>query len=244
MHKPGPPATIEVEKVAPVLIPMESTGASGILGRVGMAVICPSCAVGYHWECAYPTEDGQCHCTVAVTETVIINEDTTEVKERGGQIKSLASVTDLESTGRKRAAKLYPIPKEGEPGYPMVCEWAGLAAAGGGVIPIIGCFDGLAKAIHHGPDKNTLSNFVGNVHRICATCHNRWHTINDKYYSGERPPGNTPYLPLSEYDFVNHSTDKATKELMAASEVAWATKSAADFLHNLHQSNKLNPLPE
>lgn len=217
-----------------------------------MTVVCGPCAVGYHWECSSPTEEGQCHCTVTPTVAEgpvgMTLEDalrgSSEVKERGGQIKEAANVKDLESTGRKRAARLYPIPKEGEPGYPMGCEWRELSSAGGGVIPIIGCIDGFAVAIHHGPDKNTLSNFVGNVHRICATCHNRWHTVNDKYYSGERPPGNTPYLPLEEHDFVSHSTDRATKELMAASEAAWGMKNAAAFLHNLHQTNKLNPLTE
>lgn len=211
-------------------------------------IICGPCAVGYHFECVHPTEEGKCHCTVEVV-SMDINDRLaqsidTEKRERGGQIKDLSAVKDLESTGRKRAAKLYPIPKEGESGYPMACEWRGLLQAGGGVIPIIGCVDGLAKDIHHGPDKNTLSNFVGNVHRICKTCHNRWHTINDKYYSGERPLGDTKYLPLSEYDFVDHVLDRATKEQLAASEVAWGLKSAANFLHNLHQEVKLNPLTE
>ena len=217
-----------------------------------MTVVCGPCAVGYHWECNHPTEAGQCHCTeLSVIEEAPVGltlKDaligSSEVKERGGQIKDFANVRDLESTGRKRAAKLYPIPKEGQPGYPMVCEWRELNSAGGGVIPLVGCIGGFATAIHHGPDKNTLSNFVGNVHRICATCHNRWHTLNDKYYSGERPPGDTPYVPLEEYDFVAHSSERATKEVIAASEAAWGMKNAAVFLQNLHQSNKLNPLTE
>lgn len=214
--------------------------------RGTFVVTCGPCAVGYHFECSSPTAEGQCHCTVEpvamdINDRLAIAADT-ETKERGGQIKDLSAVKDLESTGRKRAAKLYPIPKEGQPGYPMACEWRGLLQAGGGVIPIVGCNDGLAKNIHHGPDKNTLSNFVGNVHRICETCHNRWHTINDKFYSGERPLGDTQYLPLSEYDFVAHITDRATKEQLAASEVAWAMKSAANYLHNLHQELNLNPL--
>lgn len=211
-------------------------------------IICGPCAVGYHWECHHPTEEGLCHCTKeseqVVDVSLMLGGATGEVKERGGQIKDFANVKDLESTGRKRAAKLFPIPKEGEPRYPLACEWRGLSAAGGGVIPIVGCHDGFAKDIHHGPDKNTLSNFVGNVHRICKTCHNRWHTVNDKYYSGERPMGDVPYVPLSEYDFVDHSLERASTELMVASETAWGTKTAAAFLHNLHQSNKLNPLPE
>jgi hypothetical protein len=214
-----------------------------------MTIICGPCAVGYHWECKHPTGEGLCHCTTEQPVAADINDrllesSDTEKKERGGQIKDLANVKDLESTGRKRAAKLYPIPKDGEPGYPMACEWRGLLQAGGGVIPLVGCIDGLAKDIHHGPDKNTLSNFVGNVHRICKTCHNRWHTLNDKYYLGERPLGDTPYLPLSEYDFSTHVLLRANKEQLAASEAAWGLKNAATYLHNLHQELKLNPLTE
>lgn len=191
-----------------------------------MSVVCLPCAVGYHPECWNPTEDGKCHCTLDEVVSHVGNPfEPTEKKEHGGQIKSFADVTDLESTGRKRAAKLYPIPKEGQPGYPMACEWKGLKNAGGGVVPIVGCVGGLATNIHHGPDKNTLSNFVGNVHRICATCHNRWHSANDKYYSGTRPSGDTPYLPESENDSAPHDgVSRATPEDIAESEVRWATK--------------------
>jgi len=40
----------------------------------------------------------------------------------------------------------------------------------------------MQEARHHGPDKNTLNNEKGNVHRICHSCHNRWHTLNDEDY--------------------------------------------------------------
>ena len=215
---------------------------------------CSNCAVGFHWECPNPSDTNECCCTLLdnftagqpsnLRDVLIGSSGPVEKKERGGQIKNMADVKDLESTGRKRAAKLFPIPKEGEPRYPLACEWRGLVAAGGGVIPIVGCLDGLAKDIHHGPDKNTLSNFVGNVHRICKTCHNRWHTINDQYYSGERPNGDLPYVPLEEYDFVDHSLERATQEQLAFSEAAWGMKDAASYLHNLLQTRKLNPLTE
>lgn len=217
-----------------------------------MAVSCSYCAVGFHWEC--PNPNGiECCCTLLDNSTagpsnlrdvLIGSSGAVEKKERGGQIKNMADVNDLESTGRKRAAKLFPIPKEGEPRYPLACEWQGLVAAGGGVIPIVGCDSGLAKNIHHGPDKNTLANFVGNVHRICSPCHNRWHTINDKYYLGVRPEGDMPYVPLEEYDWFTHSLERATKEQLALSEAAWGMKNAAEFLHNLMQTRKLNPLTE
>lgn len=160
-----------------------------------------------------------CHCGNNEQPVTII-EDSGEKKERGGQVKYAADVGDLESTGRKRAARYYPIPKEGEPGYPMVCEWSKLAFAGGGVIPIVGCNGNLAKAIHHGPNKNTLANHVGNVHRICPTCHNRFHTANDKFYEGERPKGDVPWLPVG-YDLYPHNVELASDELMLTSEAAW-----------------------
>lgn len=110
--------------------------------------------------------------------------------------KDLSAYSDPLSTGRKEAVKKYPI----KPG--MVCEWAWLQYAGGGVKPIIGCPGHPAEAVHHGPDKNTMCNIDGNVHRICAECHNRWHAANDEYY-GERPTtpdgkidASVPFVPL------------------------------------------------
>lgn len=190
--------------------------------------ICLPCATGYHWECWKPLDTGYCHCT-ADGPVVFEAEPTgdTEKKERGGQIKEQAAVTDTESTGRKRAAKMYPIPKEGEPGYPMKCEWAGLKAAGGGVEPIVGCVGNMAKNIHHGPNKNTLENSVGNVHRICPQCHNRWHTLNDPYYAPNRPAGNVPYLPI-EVEGVeckpHDGITPATAEDIASHEMMWINR--------------------
>lgn len=65
---------------------------------------------------------------------------------------------------------------------------------GGGQFPIVGCLNGIQQARHHGPDKNTLNNERGNVHRICHTCHNRWHTLNDENYVwGSIYPLHEPY---------------------------------------------------
>lgn len=100
----------------------------------------------------------------------------------GGQVKDGANMKDVESTGRKRAAAIAVI----EPG--MVCEWAYLKAAGGGVKPLIGCTGNPAADVHHGPDKSTLNNELGvNLHRICKHCHHRWHSVNDPYYIKPRP---------------------------------------------------------
>lgn len=189
-----------------------------------MSEVCLPCATGYHFECWIPLDTGFCHCTAegpVLFEAV--DNSTEDKKERGGQVKDKASVTDLESTGRKRAAKYYPIPKVGEPGYPMKCEWAGLKSAGGGVEPIVGCVGNEAKHIHHGPDKNTLENSVGNVHRVCAQCHNRWHTLNDKYYPSERPAGDTPYVPTVDY-VVHNGTLLATPADFAEHEMIWINR--------------------
>lgn len=45
----------------------------------------------------------------------------------------------------------------------------------------VGC-DNLQQCRHHGPDKNTLNNDPGNVHRICHWHHNNWHALNDPDY--------------------------------------------------------------
>lgn len=96
--------------------------------------------------------------------------------------KTEDSLKDQQSTGRKRAAKLYPLNPD------AYCEWSGKRNQGGGSHPIDGCgirpgsSIGLQQARHHGPDKNTLNNEVGNVHRICTPCHNEWHSKNDKDY--------------------------------------------------------------
>lgn len=90
--------------------------------------------------------------------------------------KSDATLRDQQSTGRKRAAVMYPLDRDAD------CEWKLQAKCGGGDSPIYGCLDGKQEARHHGPDKNTLNNDAGNVHRICHRCHNRWHSRNDDGY--------------------------------------------------------------
>ena len=94
----------------------------------------------------------------------------------GRPYKNSGDIKDKKSTGRKRAAILYPL-------FPDdACEWRNLANCGGGKFPIIGCTKGKQQHRHHGPNKNTLENSPGNVHRICDDCHNIWHSQNDKDY--------------------------------------------------------------
>ena len=90
--------------------------------------------------------------------------------------KDDSALKDQQSTGRKRAARWFPLDEMAP------CEWQMKKNCGGGKKPITGCVANLQQARHHGPDKNTLNNEKGNVHRICHTCHNRWHTLNDEGY--------------------------------------------------------------
>lgn len=132
--------------------------------------------------------------------------------------KALEDYADPLSTGRKEAVKKFPI----TPG--MVCEWAWLKNAGGGVEPIVGCPGHPAEAVHHGPDKNTMCNVEGNVHRICAECHNRWHAVNDPHY-GERPTtpegkvdASVPFIPVGKHFAQHDSVTLAKDELVHAED--------------------------
>lgn len=110
------------------------------------------------------------------------NNTEEDYERKPGRIrKRTATLKDPLSTGRKEAARLYPLDKERD------CEWAYLEKAGGGKHPIKGCAVRFGKPNtqthrHHGPDKDTMNNEEGNVHRICAFCHNLWHAANDDDY--------------------------------------------------------------
>ena len=196
---------------------------------------CFHCRSGFHNECimVWHFEDMDCCCGGEVKFTA-----TGEVKDNGqdegiqghssaskevdtGYIsdgydghKSLADYKDPISTGRKRAAEMYPIQAG------MVCEWAGLRSAGGGYYPIVGCVGRPASDRHHGPDKNTMNNAPDNLHRICDFCHNTWHALNDPHY-GERPEHTKPFIPQGELNvdwFLHDSVTKATMEEIIEAE--------------------------
>lgn len=182
---------------------------------------CPACFSGIHSDCYNWNLDGNACCCHKEEDS----DDSAASGEFGGgsgkstvdRIKEASSVTDVTSTGRKRAALAYPI-EEG-----MICEWANLKRAGGGVTPIIGCAGAIATDRHHGPDKNTLNNTEGNVHRICHNCHNRWHSANDEYY-GARPSGTEPFIPLDGNEWSGHNgSESATPEIIMRNEVFWRT---------------------
>lgn len=135
---------------------------------------CVDCGAGMHFAC----KEHPCCCSNSPVAEV--EEDENGPRYISRTYKREGTLKDQQSTGRKRAAKLYPLDFEAP------CEWQGLAKAGGGKYPIVGCESGTQQARHHGPDKNTLNNDEGNVHRICHKCHNRWHTKNDlDYVAGE-----------------------------------------------------------
>lgn len=154
----------------------------------------------------------------------------------GGGALAPGDVTDAKSTGRKRAALLAPIMTG------MLCEWAGLRQAGGGVVPIVGCAGTqlsdkkggdvdagyLQGDRHHGPDKGVLNNALGtNLHRICVVCHHRWHAVNDEYFSGTRPAAEFPYLPEHPYHLHDPNTEAAPEEQEIA-ETWWASGKKKD----------------
>jgi len=161
---------------------------------------CLYCLVGFHYECSL-LEEHICCCDVL--------QNMASQQKRGGPVKADEDITDPHSTGRKRAAVLYPI----EDG--MICEWAKLKFACGGKFPIVGCIGNPATHRHHGPDKNTLNNEVGNVHRICVHCHNRWHTRNDPVYE----------TLFNTDEWLSHDAETiATDEEIFLNEVQWSSR--------------------
>lgn len=193
-----------------------------------VASSCWGCVTGLHFECLVPvdeTEEGLVHCCCALAQVIVEDEEKRGV---GRPMLDVSEITDIRSTGRKRAAMMYPIFAD------MQCEWAFLRHAGGGIKPIIGCNGNIIQPVksgankgdrHHGPDKSVINNSPGNVHRICSPCHNRWHAANNKFY-GERPSADQPYLPLEEHgELKQHDRDtRATEEEIQQNEEFWASR--------------------
>jgi hypothetical protein len=184
---------------------------------------CWFCIVGLHDECIAMTFNAereiqlQCCCYEH-------KGDDAEAYVKGLPGRPLSDpedITDILSTGRKRAEQAAPILNG------MECEWARLRFAGGGVQPIMGCRGNLiwnARANkdiptghyrgerHHGPDKNVLNNTPGvNLHRVCSICHKRWHAANDEFYQGERPTADVPWTPVAPEDRTVQRHDPITE---------------------------------
>ena len=147
-------------------------------------VWCPYCAVGFPESfCLWP---GDCSRTADREESEESSFETVVLDESAGE----RLYKDAISTGRKRAAALYPI------AVGQICEWAWKKQCGGGIVPIYGCTGRPASNIHHGPDKSTLNNERENISVICAFCHGRWHVANDKFYPQPRPINGEEWLPI------------------------------------------------
>lgn len=155
---------------------------------------CLACARDFHDEC----DQEPCCCN-------------TQQEQKGFQEvegpRGIRPVTI--SAGRKEAAKLYPIDKS------LPCEWRGLANCGGGLVPIVGCREGFQIARHHGPNKNTTENSRHNIHLICKSCHERWHSANNSIYSEE------------VYAQLPHKPRVATEAELASVRQTSASKSEA-----------------
>lgn len=188
---------------------------------------CYPCAQGLYSECLDPLETPEGLIIPCAQRYRPVGDDS----GRNGGALDPSQITDTKSTGRKRAAMLAPIMSG------MLCEWAGLRQAGGGVIPIVGCAGNqlsdkkqgdpdkgwLPGHRHHGPDKAVINNAVGsNLHRVCAICHNRWHALNDPSY-GERGEAHEQFLPLKAY-YLHDPNTEATVEEQELVEAWWASK--------------------
>ena len=189
---------------------------------------CPACRAGFQNECHFAWDDDEwesCGEVIFMATGEVKYSDRSGGEDEGEQrrevdsgyisdgysgTKNISEYKDPISTGRKRAAEMYPI----NPG--MACEWANLKNAGGGVVPIVGCIGRAATDRHHGPDKNTMNNAEGNVHRICSFCHNAWHGANDPFY-GERPAPDKPFIPIAgEIHAHDPHTKATTAEILEA----------------------------
>jgi hypothetical protein len=177
---------------------------------------CAACGRGFHDECVKGCK--QCH------KKKVSNDKVPEVIRMGNlepkQQKKL-NLKDPKSTGRKRAAILYPITDD------MLCEWRGKKNCGGGKRPIIGCLDGLAKHRHHGPVKNTTRNSLGNVHRICHACHVHWHELNDLIYDEK------------DYNLLPHEPVEAEPLEIAQNVLEWKSGAMGEKFELASSRNKL-----
>lgn len=195
---------------------------------------CTYCNADMHFICVEEALEGKDCCCEGegfVGEPI---KQLLSTKRGRPHITDGSKLADVLTTGRHRAA--VRISKEYLAAQ-HVCSWAGLAAAGGGVVPIIGCPGNIATDRHHGPNKSVLDNddnyldFGHNLHAICRFCHARWHGNNDKYYRPEgwvkgnpepRPPNGEPWFPREPFKYTAHDPiTKATDTDIKIHESWW-----------------------
>lgn len=160
---------------------------------------CGPCLRGDHSECANEyVEPPPCDCTHTskpieymavgtIGEALNLEPQLPDSTVRTRRLKTDDAVTDQQSTGRKRAAQLYPLKDEN--GRPLPCDYANKPAP---TLPdymevqIDGCgirkgtLAGKAQARHH-HNYNTLDNERANVALLCHSCHNLLHAKNDPF---------------------------------------------------------------
>lgn len=166
--------------------------------------MCPHCRVGFHSMC---DTNCNCHSDASLLYSPEPEEEDEDEGRRSNRSrnessrtgKRTSSLKDEQSTGRKRAARMYPLDREAP------CDWLNKDNCGGGLFPVLGCLDGKQQARHHGPDKNVINNEEGNVHRICHACHYRWHVANDPTYDWNK----TDYPSHAPCDMPEHRKPQA-----------------------------------
>lgn len=189
--------------------------------------MCYYCHYNEHGMCLAPTAQGSslsgepflCCCNEK-DQPVIIEGG--EKRGPGRPQLSGDAMENVLSAGRHRAQRALPNIAN------TPCQWRGLLYAGGGVVPIVGCSDGLIDGTdygrHHGPNKSVLDNTVGvNLHGLCTSCHNRWHALNDEYY-GKRPPNGEPFIPLEHEMKAHDPKTRATELQLIQHQLWWDTK--------------------
>ena len=145
---------------------------------------CPMCSMGLTASCLGTSSESSpaslsLESDLSPTLSSTDHDDgskRTRSGSRGGHRGRKVNPKDEQSSGRKLAARLYPLDRNAP------CEWREKADCGG-LKGIVGCLTGLQQARHHGPDKSVNNNEQGNVWRICHACHNRWHSANDEDYN-------------------------------------------------------------
>lgn len=216
-----------------------AVGASAMTDEVGAVThMCLPCASGNYGECENPELLPELQgAWIIPCVSKFAAEPFSIVKGKGQVGRPLldpSEITDVTSTGRKRAAAIMPFLKG------QVCGWAHLKHAGGGVVPILGCLGNTIADVktteeahekgadevghrHHGPDKNVLNNTPEvNLHGVCTPCHTRWHALNDPHYAEEGRPDDAaePFTPVEPY-FAHDNQTTFTDEEHALAEAWW-----------------------
>lgn len=174
------------------------------------STVCLPCGRGFHRECK-KCKKANCHEKLKNNETEDDSNGSSEDfydSEPRKRKSARENLKDPKSTGRKRAARVYPLDRNAP------CEWRNLRNCGGGLRPVIGCLDGNQQHRHHGPVKETTRNELGNVHRICDDCHVHWHELNDLIYD-EAQFNLLPHqpIPATQVDIVQNIMEWKTGEM-------------------------------